>query len=167
MRRPRGRPGAGYPFRPRRAAPKATPGPIVAYLNEQLKKVLTAPDQAPLWKERGLDVVASTPEEFAAHIDKEQKKWGIGVDTDQGFLGNHVLTSATKKVDVGVFNTIKLAKSKAWKGGVDTLFNVKNKGVGYGQVSKTAPNRAALLGKLRLWERNLASGKVKPPRTVK
>jgi basic membrane protein A len=98
---------------------------------------------------------------------KEQKKWGIGVDTDQGFLGNHVLTSATKKVDVGVFSTIQLAKSRAWKGGVDTVFNVKNKGVGYGQVSKTAPNRAALIGKLRLWERNLASGKVKPPRTVK
>ena len=34
---------------------------------------------------------------------KEQKKWGIGVDNDQGFLGTHVLTSATKKVDVGVF----------------------------------------------------------------
>jgi basic membrane protein A len=98
---------------------------------------------------------------------KEQKKWGIGVDTDQGFLGNHVLTSATKKVDVGVFSTIQLAKTRAWKGGVDTVFNVKNKGVGYGQVSKTAPNRAALIGKLRLWERNLASGKVKPPRTVK
>ena len=97
---------------------------------------------------------------------KEQKKWGIGVDTDQGFLGNHVLTSATKKVDVGVFTTIQLAKSKAWKGGTDTLFNVKNKGVGYGQVSKTAPNRAALIGKLNLWSRNLASGKVKPPRTV-
>ncbi len=32
---------------------------------------------------------------------KDQKKWGIGVDNDQGFLGNHVLTSATKKVDVG------------------------------------------------------------------
>ena len=98
---------------------------------------------------------------------KEQKKWGIGVDTDQGFLGTHVLTSATKKVDVGVFSTIQLAKSKAWKGGVDTVFNVKNKGVGYGQVSKTAPNRAALIGKLNLWSRNLASGKVKPPRTVK
>ena len=98
---------------------------------------------------------------------KEQKKWGIGVDTDQGFLGTHVLTSATKKVDVGVFTTIQLAKSNAWKGGVDTLFNVKNKGVGYGQVSKTAPNRAALIGKLNLWSRNLSSGKVKPPRTVK
>ncbi len=97
---------------------------------------------------------------------KEQKKWGIGVDTDQGFLGNHVLTSATKKVDVGVFTTIQLARGKAWKGGVDTVFNVKNKGVGYGQVSKTVPNRAALIGKLNLWARNLASGKVKPPRTV-
>ena len=98
---------------------------------------------------------------------KEQKKWGIGVDTDQSFLGNHVLTSATKKVDVGVFSTIQLARTKAWKGGVDTVFNVKNKGVGYGQVSKTVPNRAALIGKLNLWARNLASGKVKPPRTVK
>jgi basic membrane protein A len=97
---------------------------------------------------------------------KEQKKWGIGVDTDQGFLGNHVLTSATKKVDVGVFSTIQLARTKAWKGGVDTVFNVKNKGVGYGKVSKTAPNRAALIGKLNLWSRNLASGRVKPPRTV-
>jgi basic membrane protein A len=98
---------------------------------------------------------------------KEQKKWGIGVDTDQAFLGNHVLTSATKKVDVGVFSTIQLARTKAWKGGVDTVFNVKNKGVGYGQVSKTVPNRAALIGKLNLWSRNIAGGKVKPPRTVK
>jgi basic membrane protein A len=97
---------------------------------------------------------------------KDQGAWGIGVDTDQAFLGTHVLTSATKKVDVGVFSTIKLAKTKAWKGGVDTLFNVKNKGVGYGKVSTKAPNRAALIAKLNLWERNLASGKVKPPRTV-
>jgi tripartite-type tricarboxylate transporter receptor subunit TctC len=38
--------------------------------------VLTAPDQAPLWKERGLDVVASSPQQFAAHLEQEQKKWG-------------------------------------------------------------------------------------------
>ena len=59
---------------------------------------------------------------------KEQKKWGIGVDTDQGFLGTHVLTSATKKVDVGVFSTIQLAKSKAWKGGVDTALQRQEQG---------------------------------------
>ena len=97
---------------------------------------------------------------------KEQKKWGIGVDNDQGSLGNHVLTSATKKVDVGVFSTIKLARTKAWKGGVDTLFTVKNGGVGFGKVSKTAPNRVALINLLGKWSKDIASGKVKPPRTV-
>ena len=57
-------------------APKATPRAIVNMLNDQLKKVLTAPGQAQQWRERGLDVVASSPEEFAAHIEREQKKWG-------------------------------------------------------------------------------------------
>jgi basic membrane protein A len=98
---------------------------------------------------------------------KERKVWGIGVDSDQGFLGTHVLTSAVKKVDRGVFLTIGLAKSGKFKGGVDGLNNVKNGGVGYGKVSKAAPNRAALIGKLNLWARQISSGKVKPPRTVK
>jgi tripartite-type tricarboxylate transporter receptor subunit TctC len=57
-------------------APKATPRPVITYLNEQLRKVLTAPEQAQLWRELGLEVVASSPEEFAAHIDREQAKWG-------------------------------------------------------------------------------------------
>jgi tripartite-type tricarboxylate transporter receptor subunit TctC len=57
-------------------APKATPRPVVALLNEQLKKVLTAPKDARLWQERGLDVIASSTEEFAAHLETEQKKWG-------------------------------------------------------------------------------------------
>ena len=57
-------------------APKGTPRPIVDLLNQNLKKVLNAPGEAKLWQERGLDVIASSPEEFAAHIEKEQKKWG-------------------------------------------------------------------------------------------
>jgi len=48
----------------------------VIALNEQLKKLLTAPDQARMWQERGLDVIASSPEEFAAHLVAEQTKWG-------------------------------------------------------------------------------------------
>ena len=81
----------------------------------------------------------------ALQAAKEQGKWGIGVDNDQGFLGTHVLTSATKKVDSGVFQTIQLGRSKAWKAGVDGVFNVKNGGVGYGKVSTKAPNRVALV----------------------
>ena len=63
---------------------------------------------------------------------KERKVWGLGVDSDQAFLGKHILASATKKVDVGVFSTIALAKAGKFKGATDTLFNVKNGGVGYG-----------------------------------
>jgi tripartite-type tricarboxylate transporter receptor subunit TctC len=57
-------------------APKATPQSVIAYLNDQIRKVLRAPDQAKQWQERGLDVVASSADAFAVHIDREQKKWG-------------------------------------------------------------------------------------------
>ena len=43
----------------------------------------------------------------ALQAAKERGVWGIGVDNDQSFLGPHILTSATKKVDVAVFDTIE------------------------------------------------------------
>ena len=98
---------------------------------------------------------------------KERKLWGIGVDNDQGFLGTHVLTSAVKRVDSGVLQTIQMAQTGKFKGGVDGIFNVKNGGVGAGKLSVTTPNKAAVQGKLNLWAKKLASGAVKPPRTVK
>ena len=103
----------------------------------------------------------------AIQAAKEGKGWGIGVDADQFNLGKQVLTSALKKVDVGVFDTIKLAGGNKWKGGVDGLYNAKNGGVGYGKVSTAAPKRQALIKKLNAWTKQLASGKVKPPSTVK
>lgn len=57
-------------------APKATPRPIVALLSERIRKTMTAPDQAPRYQERGLDVIASTPDEFAVHLKNELQKWG-------------------------------------------------------------------------------------------
>ncbi len=97
---------------------------------------------------------------------KDSKAWGIGVDNDQSFLGTHVLTSATKKVDAGVTQTIKLTKDGKYKGGVDGVFNVKSGGVGYGKVSTTVPNRSALIAKLNSWAKQIATGKVKPPANV-
>ena len=57
-------------------APKATPRPIVALLNERLRKSLTAPDQAKRFQDHGLEVIANSPEEFTAFINAEYKKWG-------------------------------------------------------------------------------------------
>jgi basic membrane protein A len=103
----------------------------------------------------------------ALQAAKENKGWGIGVDADQFYLGKHILTSALKKVDVGVFDTIKLAGTSKWKGGVDGLYSAKNGGVGVGKISTTAPRRTALINLLGKWTKDLASGKVKPPTTVK
>ena len=57
-------------------APKGTPRPVVDTLNAHIRKVLTAPDQVKAYLERGLTVIASSPEEAAAHLESEQKKWG-------------------------------------------------------------------------------------------
>ena len=49
---------------------------------------------------------------------KEKNVWGIGVDADQAYLGEHVLTSALKKVDVAVFETIQdVVRTAASTGG--------------------------------------------------
>ena len=58
------------------AAPKGTSRGIVDTLNSHIRKALTAPDQVKFYEERGLTVIASTPEEAAAHLENEQRKWG-------------------------------------------------------------------------------------------
>ena len=60
---------------------------------------------------------------------------GIGVDADQGFLGEHVLTSALKKVDVAVFQTIQGVQDGSFAGGEDTTFDVASGAVGLGEIS--------------------------------
>ena len=57
------------------AAPKGTPRAIVDTLNSHIRKVLSAPEQVKFYEERGLTVIASTPQEAAAHLESEQKKW--------------------------------------------------------------------------------------------
>jgi tripartite-type tricarboxylate transporter receptor subunit TctC len=57
-------------------APKATPAAIVSLLNAKLKETLSAPEQTRLFEQMGFEIVASTPEEFAAHLKRESEKWG-------------------------------------------------------------------------------------------
>jgi basic membrane protein A and related proteins len=73
---------------------------------------------------------------------KEEGVQGIGVDADQGYLGDHILTSALKKVDVAVFDAIKSAQDDAFKGGTDLTFSVENEGVGLGELGPEAQDYA-------------------------
>ena len=57
-------------------APRATPRPIIALLNERIVKIMRSPDQMQRFTERGFDVIASTPEELAAHLKSEVMRLG-------------------------------------------------------------------------------------------
>jgi tripartite-type tricarboxylate transporter receptor subunit TctC len=57
-------------------APRGTPPEVVGLLNARLVQVLRSNDVAPRFAQMGLDVVASTPVEFSAHLKKELDKWG-------------------------------------------------------------------------------------------
>jgi basic membrane protein A len=98
---------------------------------------------------------------------KEKKVMGIGVDADQGYLGSHIMTSAMKKVDVAVYDTIAArAKSTSFKGGYNAIFSAKNNGVGVGKWSPKVPAsiRNAVAKQFTL----LKAGKIKGiPQSVK
>ena len=57
-------------------APAGTPTPVVAQLNKAIVKVLNLPDVKKKIAEQGGEVVAETPDQFAAFIQKESVKWG-------------------------------------------------------------------------------------------
>jgi basic membrane protein A len=77
-------------------------------------------------------------------LDAAQQEgvWGIGVDADQAFLGDHVLTSSLKRVDEAVFQTIQQVVDGSFAGGSVTLFGLAEDGVGLGEFSPNAPQDA-------------------------
>jgi basic membrane protein A and related proteins len=96
---------------------------------------------------------------------KEKGVQGIGVDADQGYLGEHILTSALKKVDVAVFNAIKRVQDGTFKGGTDVIHNVANDGVGLGELSAEGQKYAEQVQEI---QDQIASGEIKDiPDTVK
>lgn len=59
---------------------------------------------------------------------------GIGVDTDQSSLGPHMLTSAVKRVDIAVRDTID-ARSAGRLAGGDVRYGIAERGVGLGPIA--------------------------------
>lgn len=60
---------------------------------------------------------------------KEQGKWAIGVDRDQNYLApDNVLTSAMKRVDVGVYNVVKDLVEGKFPGGQTITYGLADGG---------------------------------------
>jgi len=66
---------------------------------------------------------------------KEKGMQGIGVDADQGYLGDHIMTSAIKKVDEAAFTAAQEVQDGSWQTGTDKVFDAKSGGVGFGKTN--------------------------------
>src|SRR4051812_14633152 len=94
---------------------------------------------------------------------KQKGKQGVGVDADQAYLGSHILTSAIKKVDVAVTDTIKQVQADKFTGGSNTTFEVANGGAGIGKVSSAGAKYQSQIDDVTA---KLKDGSVTPPDTV-
>lgn len=95
----------------------------------------------------------------------ERNVKGIGVDADQAYLGGHILTSALKKVDVAIFQTIQSVQDGAFSGGEDTVFDIASGGVGLGEIADDVP--ADIVTKVNEVQDEIAAGELTDiPETV-
>jgi basic membrane protein A len=88
---------------------------------------------------------------------KEEGVQGIGVDADQGYLGEHILTSAIKKVDQAVFQAVERAQKGQFEGGTDVIATVENGGVGLGELG---PEGQQYADQIEQVTQQVASGEV-------
>ncbi len=94
----------------------------------------------------------------------QESVWGIGVDADQSFLGDHILPSAVKRVDVAVFKTIEAGQNGTFEGGGVTTFGLAEDGVGLGKVSSEVPQET--LDKVEEYKQKILNGEIQIPDTV-
>jgi basic membrane protein A len=157
---------AGY----QAGAEKASPG--ITTLNSYSQDFV---DQAKC-KEAALDQIARGAHVIfqvagqcglgALSAAKEKNARGIGVDADQSYLGEFILTSALKKVDVAVYQTAQTVQDGTFSGGENTVFDVASGAVGLGKIASDVP--ADLVADVNRVQADIAAGQIKNiPETVK
>jgi basic membrane protein A len=94
---------------------------------------------------------------------QEKAVYGIGADADQGYLGSHIITSALKRVDVAVRDTIHDAKTGRFKAG-DHIFGLSNNGTGFAKPAAVVPQ--SIVSQADAYEKKIAGGQIVPPTTI-
>lgn len=94
----------------------------------------------------------------------ERGVWGIGVDADQSHLGEHILTSAMKRVDQAVFATIEAVVNGEFTGGGVTVFGLAEDGVGLGEISPVVPQE--MRDQVDEVRQQIIDGEIEIPETV-
>jgi basic membrane protein A len=101
----------------------------------------------------------------ALEAAKERGVWGVGVDVDQSFLGPRILTSAVSQVDVAVYSAIRSLARGTLKTGGNTVWDLRNGGVGLGKISRKVPR--LLVAQVERIRAQIVAGKIKVPTRLK
>lgn len=95
---------------------------------------------------------------------KEQDKWVIGVDRDQNDMApDHVLTSAMKRVDVGIYNVVKMLTEGNFPGGQTMVYGLEDGGAV--DIAPTSDKHvpAEILEKVEGIKEDIIDGKIVVP----
>lgn len=95
---------------------------------------------------------------------KEQDKWVIGVDRDQSDMApEHVLTSAMKRVDVGIYNVVKMLTEGEFPGGQTMIYGLEDGGAV--DIAPTSDKHvpAEILEKVEELKQEIIDGKIVVP----
>jgi len=91
----------------------------------------------------------------------------IGVDADQSFAGDCVITSALKPLELAVFETIKSAQDGSFEGGANRFFGIQE----FPDAALLAPYTAAVPQEVQdaveAAKQKLIAGEIDPPATFK
>jgi basic membrane protein A and related proteins len=88
----------------------------------------------------------------------ERGVWGIGVDVDQSHLGRHILTSAVKRMDVAVYDTIEELARGTLETGRTSRFSLRSGGVGLGTINAAVPR--ALRAEIEVLRAEIVAGEI-------
>lgn len=95
---------------------------------------------------------------------KENGKFAIGVDRDQSDLApENVLTSAIKRVDVGVYETVKAYVDGTFEGGTTTVYGLEENAVGIPDTTKNLVSQD-ILDLVKEQTEKLQSGEIVAPK---
>ena len=95
---------------------------------------------------------------------KDKGVYAIGVDADQADVApGTIITSALKRVNKAVYNTVQAVKDGKYKAG-DNFFSAANDGIGYGKLDAVVPANAKAAADQALAD--IKSGKIVPKDTV-
>ncbi|MFB5082722.1 BMP family lipoprotein [Symbiobacterium thermophilum] len=97
---------------------------------------------------------------------KEKNLFAIGVDSDQNYLApNNVLSSMIKRVDVAVYDVIKMALEGNFPGGQVVRLGLAENGVGYSDTTLWDKMPEGTKAEVDKWAEAIKEGKVVVPET--